>query len=298
MIPTAGDWDRSDRHCFFLAGGELSASQPHVLLAVNELGSPTRLEALERMLDAGTNVLIDSGIFWLTNEHKRTHGITMNEALALAPEEIDGWDWLWDRYLSIVTTYGDRVWGYIELDQGGMENKRRTRQRLRDLGLRPMPVYHPLNDGWDYFDELATETDRLCWGNVVQASHTVRRAFMVTLWERHRAYPDLWVHVLGLTPNQHLNAYPVDSADSSTWLAPVRWSLGYTERAMLKVFSRLDHDYHPALGTKDQDSPHSNARALAMSAFGMAAMERGWRHWQARMEDELGLPLYPAPGES
>ena len=295
MIPSGGTWDKTDRHAYFLAGGELGNHHDYVLVAVNELGSPTRLAALEAMLEAGIKVLIDSGIFWLTNEHKRTHGISMNEALALAPEDIDGWDWLWTRYLSITQTYGDDVWGYIELDQGGKDNKRRTRHKLHDLGLRPMPVYHPLNDGWDYFDELATEGDRLCWGNVVQAPLDVRRAFMVTLWERHRRYPDLWVHVLGLTPNQHLNAYPVDSADSSTWLAPVRWMQGYTERSMMRQIGRMDTEYRPVLGTKDQSLPYSNTRALAMSAFGMTCMQRGWRHYQHRVETEMGLELYPAP---
>ena len=37
-------------------------------------------------------------------------------------------------------------------------------------GLAPMPVYHPLNDGWDYYDELAGSHDRVCIGNLVQAT--------------------------------------------------------------------------------------------------------------------------------
>jgi hypothetical protein len=49
------------------------------------------------------------------------------------------------------TTYADRLSGYTELDQGGRDHKRRTRTRLHDLGLNPIPVYHPFNDGWDYF---------------------------------------------------------------------------------------------------------------------------------------------------
>ena len=57
----------------------------------------------------------------------------------------------------------------VEVDQGGRENKIKTRARLEKMGLRPIPVYHPLNDGWDYFDYLAENYDRICMGNVVNA---------------------------------------------------------------------------------------------------------------------------------
>lgn len=299
--PSGGTWDPDERHIYFLAAG-LSRQQwasvhhGYVLLAVNDLQSDEQLDTLEWMLDSGVKVLLDSGVFWLTNEHKRKHGISMDQALALAPEEIDGWDWLWGRYLQIVTRFGDRVWGYIELDQGGMVNKRKTRAKLRDLGLHPMPVYHPLNDGWDYFDELAAETDRICWGNVVQADRFTRQRFLQTAWERHRQYPDLWIHFLGLTPNPALAVFPVDSADSSTWLNVVRWD-GYTERAMLKPLSKMDPHYKYVIGETGMESMVSDKRALAMSALGMHALQRGWRHWQDRMETELGLPLYPPPAE-
>lgn len=301
MIPTGGVWDRDDRHVYFLAASldrqQWASVQNHwhLLLAVNDLKTKRQFDMLDALIDKGHKILLDSGIFWLTNEHKRKHGITMNEALQLAPDEIDNFDWLWTQYVKLVKRFGDRMWGYIELDQGGAVNKRITRGKLRDLGINPMPVYHPLNDGWDYFDELAAETDRICFGNIVQADRQARLRLIQTLWERHRQYPDLWVHVLGLTPNQVLNAYPVDSADSSTWLNVVRWN-GYNERAMLKPLSTLDTDYKYVIGDTDPNSLMSDKRALAMSAFGMSCMQRGWRHWQDRTEQEFGLDLYPAPG--
>jgi hypothetical protein len=42
----------------------------------------------------------------------------------------------------LATTYEERLWGYIELDKGGRENKLRTRTRLHNHGLNPIPVYH------------------------------------------------------------------------------------------------------------------------------------------------------------
>ena len=98
---------------------------------------------------------IDSGVFNLSTRHAAKHDLTMDQALALAPTEIDGFDELFAKYVRLVTELGDKVWGYIEIDQGGKANKIKTRARLEELGLRPIPVYHPFNDGWDYFGEIA-----------------------------------------------------------------------------------------------------------------------------------------------
>ena len=62
--------------------------------------------------------------------------------------------------------------------------------QAESLGLKPIPVYHPLLDGWDYFDELAAQYDRICFGNIVQAPAATRIRLLHTLWERHRRYPD------------------------------------------------------------------------------------------------------------
>ena len=155
----------------------------------------------------------------------------MDEALGTAPEDIDGFDNLFDRYCEIVGVLGDRAWGYIELDQGGRDNKIKTRKRLEALGFNPVPVYHPLNDGWDYFDELASTYDRICVGNVVEADSETRKRIIATIYERCRDYPDLWVHLLGLTPNPWLNAYPMGSCDSSSLASAIRWGQSNIETA-------------------------------------------------------------------
>jgi hypothetical protein len=170
-----------------------------------------------------SGLFIDSGVFALANGHAVEHEITMDEALSLAPTEIDGFDELYKRYCSIIETLGDLVWGYIEIDQGGRENKRKTRAKLEAQGFRPIPVYHPFNDGWEYFDELASDYDRICFGNIVQADQETRKRLLATAWERKRKYPHLWIHLLGLSPNERLNAYPIDCCDSSAWLMHVRW---------------------------------------------------------------------------
>lgn len=297
-ISAAGDkFKPGDHWVYFLAtnpdvGVQASDVHDHLLVAVNELGGQTNMERFRWFMDQGKSVLIDSGIFWLTNEHKKRHNITMDEALGLAPEEIDGFDALFNRYVAIVQKYGSQSWGYIELDQGGRENKIRTRAKLEAMGLRPIPVYHPFNDGWDYFDYLAERYDRICVGNVVQADPPTRKRLVATAWDRHRKYPDLWIHLLGLTPSELLYALPINSGDSSTWLAPVRWT-DQEARAAGKVVGRLPYEFRYQIGA-EAASPTGHHQARRMSAYGAAMDQRNWRNHLRRME-EIGVDVYPKP---
>ena len=297
-----GTFKPEDAPYYFAAGGGLgdvkSYAPPYLLVAVNEL--PT--EAAERnllqpILDTGFPVLLDSGIFWLTNEHKRAHGVTMDEALALAPEEIDGFEDLYARYTTLYHRYVDRLWGVIELDQGGAVNKRRTRARLEAEGIAPIPVYHPLNDGWDYFDELACQYDRICYGNIVQASGEARLRLLHTLWERHRAYPDLWVHVLGLTASEQMYAMPTESCDSSTWISPLRWPSVKTESAMLHRTAELGPAFAYKIGSTEPGKEWDDG--VRMCAEAIRHMNMVWRETAARIEELTGQPRHPdyLPGE-
>ena len=290
---TGGRWDRGVRPLYFVAGGAGGTRgkefrwPDRVLLAVNEMPTEASEELLADHLAKGRSILLDSGVFWLTNRHKRAHGITMNEALALAPEEIDGFAELEARYVQIVKRYQDRLWGYIELDQGGAENKRRTRARLEALGLAPMPVYHPLNDGWDYFDELASGYDRMCFGNIVQASAAARVRLLHAMFERHRAYPDCWVHILGLTVNPWGLSVPPDSCDSSTWISPLRWLKARTETSMLQRVGTLPPSFTYKVG-----DPYERGSTWELS-FGLCAdaaqgTGMGWQHAAARLSELCG----------
>jgi hypothetical protein len=220
-----------------------------VLMAMNDLHTPRHEEIVADLVGQGVRILIDSGIYNLTMSHARLHRISMDEALRTPVDRIDGFQALYARYVGFLQRWGSRVWGYIELDLGGPEGKRATRTTLEALGLQPIPVYHPLNDGWEYFDELAEGYDRLCFGNVVHASLYTRLRLVATAWERKRQYPELWIHLLGMTPNEWLNAYPIDSCDSSAWLGTVRWD-GYDERTCLKTLGKLPKNFQYQLGDR------------------------------------------------
>lgn len=298
LIRTGGGlFDPAGQPIYFLASHALeltTAAKVHdyLLIAVNEI-SDGDLALIDGWIAAGKRVFVDSGIFALANQHAKAHGISMDRALALAPTEIDGFDALYARYMQIVTTYADRLWGYIELDQGGRENKIRTRARLESAGLRPTPVYHPLNDGWDYFDYLAQRYDRICIGNIVQADPATRRRLLATAWERHRRYPNLWIHLLGYTPSHILHAYPANSGDSSTWLRSVRWSEGQTEAACGQAISRLPENFRYRLNS--QGNPVDGyPKAFTVSAYGASMVQRNWRHYRREMED-LEWVAFPPP---
>jgi GTP cyclohydrolase I len=252
-------------------------------------------DELNVRLDAGNLMLFDSGIFWLTQNHMRNHpGVTMDEALALAPDEIDGFHDLWDVYVDTVREHEDRLWGYIELDQGGSVNKRKTRAKLEKLGLRPIPVYHPLNDGWDYFDELCSEYDRVCFGNIVQANSRTRKHLLATLWERKRRYPNVWVHVLGLTPNEVTTVYPVNSCDSSSWSYAIRYGAHNSPgaHAMGDAFGKFptSFSYNTAW---ERDHPGGERRGVELLACEAFFMQAGIRAQQRDLRDVFDTTPWP-----
>lgn len=244
---TGGTFDPDASQTYFIASSPDAVYEidyPNVLVAVNELRGEGALAALERLLDGGRKVMLDSGIFNLAMEHVRKHGTSHDVALSMSPEEIDGFEELWDLYGTIVTRYGQRLWGMVELDQGGKDNKPRTRARIEEeFGIVPIPVYHPLLDGWDYYDELAQEYDRICFGNIVQAAPGDRLRLAHTAMERGRQYPYLWTHLLGMSQSAGtLGIRMRGSLDSSSWLAPVRWQPQWRSYAMGQIMSNFNHD--------------------------------------------------------
>ena len=248
---------------------------PHLLAAVNYINRP--MESAMRYTAAhGAAWFIDSGVYNLSAMHALKHGLTFYEALTTQPEDLDGWDDLYVKYVDICRRWEDLAWGYTELDQGGRESKIRLRAGLEKIGLRPIPVYHPLTDGWDYFDHLAERYDRIAFGNVVGSDKATRTRLIATAWERKRKYPNLWVHLLGLTPNEITNALPVDSCDSSSWVAAVRWE-ATTTHAMQRSLGPLRRDYRYIVGAVRTESGYD--KGCILGALSAALEERSALHW-------------------
>lgn len=163
-----------------------------------------------------------------------------------------------------------------------------------------MPVYHPLVDGWDYFDEIASTHDRMCFGNVVQARPPVRIRLLHTLWERRRQYPHLLVHVLGLTVNEWCLPFPPDSCDSSTWLNALRFPSVMTEMASLRRLGDLGPQFRYRLARRDDEGTEervdgrisSRDKACRVYADSVTATNVTW-HDLVDRTDHLGIDHYP-----
>lgn len=300
-----GRFDPADEQVYFLAGVPLDyhdralVDHNYVLIAMNDLFDDGNVKRLRTVIDRGAKVLLDSGIFWLTNRHARDHDVRMDDALKLHPDEIDGFQKLWDRYTEIVADLEPDLWGYIELDQGGAERKRETRARLEDFGLAPIPVYHPFADGWDYFDELCEQYDRICFGNIVQASYVVRKHLMATLWERRRRYPHVWVHVLGLTQNAITTVYPPSSCDSSSLAYLVRFGVQNVPgpTSMNATFSRYPTTFNYAIDAgRYSDIGHD--QGVHLGACDAVGFQRNLRRQSADLRDVFGDDAtLPEPNE-
>jgi len=270
MIRTAGNWNPEAWPIYFIASEPQTLAHAHgvnkhLLVAVNEIRTDEHFGMLDMFIAAGCNVFIDSGVYNLAIEYAHAHRMSMDRALSMAPDDIGGFTELFDKYVAIARRFGDQVWGYIEIDQGGRDNKIRTRARLEAMGLRPIPVYHPFNDGWDYFDYLAERYDRICLGNVAKADPETRRRLIATAWERRRKYPKLWIHALGLTASELTTAWPLNSCDSSTWLSAVRWGRHFATVANKRCWHiGSGFNYLPG---EDRSTPMGHLKSRTMCGY-------------------------------
>jgi hypothetical protein len=267
---TGGKWNPGSENLMFLAGPMMDqklAENPYTLVAVNELTGKS-LDLLDRWMDERT-ILLDSGVFALASAHARAHNITMTQAFSLPPEEMDGWDELYMWYCLVVSRFADRMWGAIELDQGGPDAAAATRARVkRDTGVDPIPVYHPLGDGWAYYDQLARAHDRICVGGLAgKIPASVRMRLCWTVTDRARAHPHLWTHLRGVTPSPMVMSLGLrGSMDSSAWLGPVRWTQQWKSWAMLQRIGEMPTAMTYVRGSRDDPN-----RGLAKAKLQAAA---------------------------
>lgn len=291
---TGGTFDATESPLYFVASdlGRLltgAKSAKTLLLAVNEVRDRARLDQL---LETGARVLLDSGIFNLTNEYARKYGVSMDDALTLPPGEIEGFAELYDHYVSVAKAYASDLWGVIEMDQGGAANKRVIRERIEaDTGIVPMPVYHPLLDGWDYFDELCENYDRVCLGNIAQSDVATRRRLLVTMYERQRAdHPDTWVHVLGFSMNEWNLSVPwYGSCDSSTWLTLLRWGDGRSHSSGERIGQMMPTILYAFEAAIDDPNGYDKASAFAAAQEGVFLRETVVSHLGERDELRTGV---------
>lgn len=284
---TSGAFDRSSGPIYFASSSLetlLTGRVHNGLVAVDACMSDKAEQALVELMGQTDNVLLDSGVFGTCAAHARKTGTPLYKVFALPPAEVQGFAKLWDRYAYLVATYGDRLWGAIEIDMGGSDVKRETRARIEsELGFTPIPVYHPLTDPYDYFDELASSYDRIAVGGVSSGGAKQRYQTVVRIYMRARAYPHLWVHALGVNRHPVLLAASPGSSDASVWIRNLRWK-PHCSAVLLQDFDDLADELR-----YDYSDPTSRGMATVLAGaqtyFAQAVWDR-WRHELA--ENELG----------
>jgi len=156
------------------------------------------------------------------------------------------------------------------------------------MGYRPIPVYHPLTDDSTYLEHLASTYDRICIGNLAKSSRPIRKRILHAAWETKKRHPGLWIHLLGFTPNEWINALPVDSCDSSTWLSSVRWN-GYSPRAAGVPFGAMPREFQYKLHS-DKDSKIGLIQGSKMASYGSKITQRNFRNHHDNLT-KLGFEL-------
>jgi len=228
-------------------------------------------EDLDAEIATYQNVFLDSGVFGMAMEYAKKYNISHNVALTTPLDAIPTWPAFRDRYIAMMRHVQDSVWGYVELDLGGTQQKIQTRTWLESIGLKPIPVWHPLNDGLDYGKFLMTTYDRICVGNVVKSDAQTRKVILqaMTLAKTE----GVWVHALGLGPMDFVTAYNVDSIDSTTWMTSMMYSRAFVY-GLMNAFTREGRYYETDV------SGINRVTAFSMLERQAASMEKNWRNYE------------------
>lgn len=300
MIRTHGNWSPSDDRIVFAPGNfggtqaifsgrsidavkgtpieplwhlALKVSkQMNKLISVLDLSTTNWQEQLQMNLTYCGRVFLDSGVFGLAMRHAKLHGLTHNEALNVPIDQIDGWSEFFELYVAICTHYKDSLWGYVELDLGGTDQKIKTRALLESKGLAPIPVWHPLTDGLEYGKMLMQTYERICVGNLVKSDEDTRRTVlrMVAHVKGSNRLP--WVHALGLAPVSYAACFPINSLDAITWIS----ALMYPKRQTYALMHKFEIDAARFYGHRDQ-----YFMAAAMLQRQVLCNQQNWRNYEA-----------------
>lgn len=229
-----------------------------LLVAAPNIRSKKHIQDLTRWIEQGKKIIVDSGVFELCAHHAKAHGMSLTQALSLPPERVDGFARLMDHYTDIAKKLPP-VFALVEVDIGGKKHKRQTRAWLEKLGLKVCPVVHPRIDGWEYLDEVAVDYPTVFIGNVVDASASLRLDVQQYLARWRLSHPQTWLHLLGVTPSPAVLGLPVDSCDSSTWLASVKFTDTWQASALWNKLAGFDRTM---IYSRKHKQEHMTAKAV------------------------------------
>src|SRR5947209_6356980 len=102
-----GKFDPQEENVYFIASNTERLDHGvymnhHLLVAVNELGGQESLDFFVKATQINKKkVFMDSGVYNLAMSYARNHKVSMDVALSLSPDEVDGFSDLFERYVSL-----------------------------------------------------------------------------------------------------------------------------------------------------------------------------------------------------
>jgi hypothetical protein len=201
------------------APGVAVAGHRHISVSAANIDDRA-IAALEAFTAAGGCVLLDSGWDGLVAAHAKAHKMPLEDAAALSPLALDGWDAFWHHYREVATRLAPTVWGYLDVPCHEWDRRVGLRRSLQDAvscaSNPPMPSYLPLVDGSEPFEHWTASIAAV--HGFAGADDAVRLRLLATLSECAAFQPgvDIQLHGFGpLTPA--LAAWPVDSVEVVDW---------------------------------------------------------------------------------
>jgi ketosteroid isomerase-like protein len=160
--------------------------------------------------------------------------------------------------------------------RAAIEQSRANLARMRDAGLRPIPIYHE-GEPVEVLDALVAEGHPvIALGATASRGKKAVLDWLIPLFERH---PDQRFHGLAMTQGRLLRSLPFDSVDSTSWLNPCRYGLKnnmYLLKGRTREFWRyLGYDLAPF--DLESTAKHLGARGKpVLRQVGIAALLDNW----------------------
>ncbi len=248
----------------------------NMLIALNQIDK----DALQMIKSSEAHILIDSGVYSLVSALSKKKQIPIADAFRIPFENIPEHEKYLENYIRIIREIEDYVWGYIEIDLGDYKSKAKTREAIEKAGLHPIPVFHPFSDPFSYYQELAEKYDRVGIGNLAYGKDKERKIiFSRVLMHRKETGRPLWIHALGVTPNNTLYCLPMESCDSSAWISSRKFG-SFNTFAGGSGFGDLGKDYIYKIGTEAYKS------ALLAGIYDSVFIEKNWRDYELSLSKE------------
>lgn len=212
-----------------------SSSRPYAFLVAannvagfNSRDTPEKIVRLDKaaenfklLHDAGTKIIVDSGVFELAATHARDNNVHILQSIVQPPSAFPDFAKFLRKYVLLMQRIKGKVWGYVEIDLGTFAQRKVTRDMLAsEYELYPMPVFRAGVDQWEDLRSLCEAGHPLiCLAGTAHCPRKYAIWFWQKAWTILRDYPDTKTHVLGVSWRSTFIPYNFASSDNASYAA-------------------------------------------------------------------------------